>query len=270
MVILLGDAAEVLRDIKDGCIDLTVTSPPYDKIRTYSGYLYFDFKTIAKQLYRIIKNGGVVVWIVGDQTVNGDKTLTSFQQALYFKSVGFKLHDTMIFLKSGFGFPETTRYHQVFEYMFILSKGKPDTFNPIFDRNNFSAGTRTRGKQMQRQPDGSLYHDYTKDKRLRGEISMRWNVWYYPVGMINSTDDIIAFEHPATMPDRLAEDHIKSWSNEGDLILDPFAGSGTTLKAAQQLNRKWIGIEINPDYVALAKKRLTPYIQQQRLEQYIQ
>jgi len=263
-VLLLGDAALVLKDFNDGCISLTVTSPPYDNLRTYGGYS-FDFETIAKELYRLTANGGVVVWIVGDITNDGDESGTSFKQALYFKELGFRLHDTMIYYKTFQSKPEYARYVQCFDYMFILSKGKPNTFNGIKDKINNYAGSKV--KITDRNSNGTP----KPPKYVTVQnFSFRHNVWTISYPFTQGVADKLPMDHPAVMPEQLAQDHIKSWSNEGDLILDPFAGSGTTLKAAQQLNRKWIGIEINPDYIALTKKRLTPYIQQQRLEQYIQ
>jgi len=265
-MLLLGDAAKVLKDFNDNCISLTVTSPPYDKLRDYGGYS-FDFETLAKELYRVTTEGGIVVWVIGDGTEDGEETGSSFRQALGFKDIGFKLHDTMIYSKKGFSKPARNRYHQTFEYMFILSKGRPKTFNPIMDKPNSCAGMLDKENYF-RESNGS----FSKRRRynlIYRKYGMRYNVWIYDNAYAKGSPDKITSDHPATFPEQLAQDHIKSWSNEGDLILDPFAGSGTTLKAAQQLNRKWIGIEINPDYVQLAKKRLTPYVQQQRLEQFL-
>lgn len=262
-MILLGDAAEVLKDFNDNCIDLTVTSPPYDNLRFYKGNSEFNFEEIAKQLFRITKIGGVVIWVVGDATVNHNESGTSFKQALHFKKIGFKLNDTMILQTKGFSIPSSKamgRYHQVFQYIFVLSKEYVKTFNPLIDRKNKKFGQINIRKK--RTNKDQLKH--WSSKMIVSEYGMRFNVWLTNTGSSHTSDDGII--HPAMMVEDVARDLILSWSNEGDLILDPFAGSGTTLKAAHQLNRKWIGIEINPDYVQLAKKRLTPYVQQQRLE----
>lgn len=242
--IITGDSAVVLQSFPPDCIDLTVTSPPYDNLRTYNGFT-FDFETIARQLFRVTKAGGVVVWVVGDATVNGSETGTSFKQALYFMQCGFNLHDTMIYQKSGMAFPDSNRYHNVFEYMFVFSKGKPTTTNIIKDRPNKwvgKAGGNRRGGLCERD-----------------EYGARFNVWYYPNGRDNTSKDRIAFEHPAIFPEDLARDHIISWSNEGDVILDPFCGSGTTPKMASLLKRHYVGVEISAEYVALAEKRLAQY-----------
>lgn len=258
-MLLLGDSAKLLRDFNDDCIDLTVTSPPYDNIRTYEGNSSFDFKTIAQELFRVTKKGGIVVWIIGDSTIDGSETGSSFKQVLYFKEIGFKLHDTMIYKKS-WQFPQSTRYNQEFDYMFILSKGAPKSINLLYDRMNKHAIQIEHPKKMESNGE------YTDRKSyIRKHFGLRSNIWEYGIGKDNTTSDKIAYNHPAKFPEDLAEDHIKSWSNEGDLILDPFCGSGTTCKAAHQLNRKWIGIEINPNYIEIAKKRLNPYTQQQRL-----
>ena len=238
----------------DNFIDLTVTSPPYDGLRTYNGYS-FQFEDIAKELYRVTKKGGVVVWVVGDAVENGSETGTSFKQALFFMQCGFLLHDTMIYEKNGFSNPSNTRYHQVFEYMFIFSKGKLKTFNPIKDRKNLWESW---GKNTSRQKNGELV-ERKERKSYLGEMGMRYNIWKYKVGGSGmSTKDEIAHKHPAIFPELLAYDHIISWSNENDLVYDPFMGSGTTAKAAISANRKWIGSEISEEYCKIIEERLIP------------
>ena len=247
----LGDCAVLLKELDAESIDLTVTSPPYDNLRTYKGYT-FDFETIARELYRVTKQGGVVVWVVGDRTIDGDETGTSFRQALYFKEIGFNLHDTMIYRKhAAFAYdPRQNRYKQVFEYMFIFSKGKPNTYNPIADKAG--SGVNKTGSTS-RKPDGTLRkHPPVQSK----EWQDRDNVWLYNVGAQMTTKDKFAFAHPAMFPEALARDHILSWSNEGDLVLDPFLGSGTTAKMAKETGRRFIGIEIAPEYLEIAERRI--------------
>ena len=251
-VIICGEASKIMAGFEEGCIDLSVTSPPYDDLREYKGYT-FDFEAIAQQLYRVTKPGGVVVWVVGDATVNGSETGTSFRQALLFKEIGFNLHDTMIWVKAGCSFSETNRYYPIYEFMFIFSKGKPTTFNLIEDRKNKCYGDKVRGTD--RMPDGSTKQVSSKRNnlgRLIKEYGVRYNVWN-----INEEKNSRMFGHPAIFPEQLAADHIRSWSNEGDIVLDPMAGSGTTLKAARILGRKYIGIEISEEYVAIAEERLS-------------
>lgn len=251
---------DTMRRMPDNFIDLVVTSPPYDNLRDYKGYS-FPFEDIAKELFRVVKIGGVVVWIVGDATINGSETGTSFSQALYFKEIGFNLHDTMIYLKQGFANPSSNRYHQVFEYMFILSKGKIKTFNPIRDKLNNWGNTKT-GNTTQRQKDGSLRETGKKNISLYG---MRYNVWQIKnEGGWNNIDKSTKL-HPATFPEKLANDHIISWSNDGDLVYDCFMGSGTTAKMAILNNRNWIGSEMSSEYCDIANKRLEPYLQQQTM-----
>ena len=248
--IICGDCAIELQKIPDKSIDLTVTSPPYADLRDYDGYS-FDFKTIVSELLRVTKNGGIVVWIINDSVIDGSETLTSFKQALEFKECGFRVHDTMIYAKKSCRLPDPTRYHQAFEYMFVFSKGKPKTFNPINDRKNKYGGARK--KHYIREKDGIIY-GRNNDLEIV-ENGRRYNVWTYNTGFMLSTIDKIAFEHPAIFPEKLAYDHIISWSNEGDLILDPMMGSGTTWKMAKALKRNFIGIEISPRYIEIAKKR---------------
>ena len=239
--VIQGDCLEVMKGIPDKSVDMVLTSPPYDNLRDYKGYS-FNFEGIAKELYRIIKDGGVVVWVVGDATIKGSETGTSFRQALYFKEIGFNLHDTMIYAKQNPVPYHHNRYNPQFEFMFVFSKGKPKIFNPIQENTK---GFKT-GKY--RYPDGSLKIANTP---IIKETKMLNNIWYYVVGGKGNN-------HPASFPEKLAEDHILSWSNEGDTILDPMAGSGTTLKMAKKNNRNYIGIEIAPEYIEIIKNRLTP------------
>ena len=246
---------ETMARMPDNFIDLTVTSPPYDNLRDYNGYS-FDFESVAKELYRVTKQGGVVVWVVGDATVKGSETGTSFKQALYFKEIGFDLFDTMIYAKPPRGAVGNNKtYWQTFEYMFVLSKGKPKTINLIIDRKNKESREGDNGTK--RIENGELL------KVKRGgysEYGRRTNIWEYWVGKGQSTKDNIAFEHPAIFPEQLANDHIISWSNEGDIIYDPFAGSGTTGKMAILNKRKCIMSEISAEYCGIIKKRLEPII----------
>lgn len=227
-----------------------MTSPPYDDIRDYNGFS-FDFEGIARELLRVLKPGGVIVWIVGDQTKNGSETGTSFKQALYFKEIGLNLHDTMIYDKGKVVFPDANRYHNVWEYMFVFSKGAPKTFNPIADRKNKTPPKTT--ESSFRQKDGTTKKKMAKPSQ---EYGWRNNVWYCPSGYMVGTTDKGAFEHPAMFPEALAKDHIVSWSNEGDLVLDPFNGSGTTTKCAKYLKRNYIGIDISERYCEIARQRL--------------
>ena len=240
------DCLETMKRMPDNFVDMTLTSPPYDNLRDYKGYT-FDFESIARELYRVTKLGGVVVWVVGDATINGSESGTSFKQALYFKEIGFNLHDTMIYAKNNPIPQNHNRYEQQFEYMFILSKGKPKTFNPL------KLDTKTGGKTY----SWNDTNDYgTKSaKRSREEVSVvkeeknKFNIWFMNVASSDITNS-------APFPEILATDHIKSWSNEGDLIYDPMIGSGTTGKMALMLKRNYIGSEISAEYTKLAEDRI--------------
>ncbi len=235
----------------DNFIDLTVTSPPYDNLRVYKGYS-FPFEEIAKQLYRITKPGGCVVWVVSDATINGSETCTSFRQALQFVECGFNLHDTMIFQKTN-PVPQIyrKRYTNVFEYMFVFSKGAVKTHNPI------KIPCEHAGLELK----GTTYKNYSKGEQTRSKLAnpvkdekQKGNIWEYVVG--KKAVDQEAKGHPAPFPYQLAYDHIFSWTNDGDIVLDPMCGSGTTCVAAYELNRNYIGIDISEEYCELARKRL--------------
>jgi DNA modification methylase len=234
--IFTENCLETMSRIEDNFVDLVVTSPPYDDLRAYNGYS-FDFEPIAKELFRITKDGGIVVWVVGDAVKNGSESTSSFKQALYFVSLGFNLHDTMIYEKNSPSYPARAsgnRYTQIFEYMFVFSKGKPKTANLICDKPNKWAG----------------FKDFSgKLKNPVPDFSPRNNIWRY----VTSFNGV---KHPAPFPEQLALDHVLSWSVEGDVIYDPFMGSGTTAKAAVISGRNFIGSEISAEYVAIAEKRL--------------
>jgi len=247
------DCLEGMKLLPNECVDLTVTSPPYDNLRTYNGYIeqwsFEKFQAIAKELYRVTKQGGVVVWIVGDATINGSETGTSFKQALYFKEIGFNLHDTMIWNKGGFSAVGAlkTRYAPVFEYMFILTKGKIKTFNPIKDKPNKHSGKLIH--KTKRLEDGSIKKG---TPYISSEYGQRYNIWdIFPQRQKGKNC------HPAPFPEQLAQDHILSWSNEGDVVLDPFMGSGTTAKMALLNNRHFIGFEISKEYCKIANERIS-------------
>lgn len=253
------DCLDGMKQLPDKSVDLTVTSPPYDDLRSYNGYS-FDWRKTIKELYRVTKDGGVVVWIVSDQTVDGSETGTSFRQALWAKECGFNLHDTMIWNKGCFSCVGAiqTRYAPVFEYMFVFSKGKPKAFNPIKDKHNISVGKTKHGTI--RNADGTTKPMSNKGKEY-GEYGIRYNVWEMPPVVSNAERT----GHPAQFPIALASDHIKSWSNEGDMILDPFLGSGTTRIAAYDLKRKFIGFEISKEYFDKQEERYARHTAQLNL-----
>jgi len=252
---------DTMAKMTDCFVDLTVTSPPYDGLRTYNGYS-FPFEDIAKELYRVTKYGGVLVWIVGDGHIKGGESLTSFRQALFFQEIGFLVHDTIIYKKSNFAVPFKDKYHQTFEYMFILSKGKKKTFNPLIDRKNKKAG-KNGGTQTIIEADGSRSK---RDSKIIKEYGKRHNVWEYHTGNNNTTKDKVAFKHPAKFPEKLANDHIISWSNENDLVYDPFNGSGTTAKMSILNNRNWIGSEISSEYCDIIEERVKKAWEEKRKE----
>lgn len=252
--IFCTDCVEFMKNMPESSVDLTITSPPYDDLRDYNGY-DFDYERIARQLFRITKEGGVVVWVVGDKIVKGNKTLSSFKQALTFQKIGFNVHDTMIYKKKNTPFMRSNAYTNCFEYMFIFSKGSPKTFNPLKEK------TARSGYEM-------LVHNKKSDginKKTLGKLNpekTKTNIWEYAVGLGGTTRDKIAFKHPAVFPERLAEDHILSWSNPGDIVFDPMCGSGTTCKMAMLNNRNFIGCDISQEYVNIARERLSFYNQQ--------
>ena len=247
------DCVKLMGEMDENFVDLTVTSPPYDDLRSYNGY-NFDFESIAKLLFHVTKKGGVVVWVVGKKIKNGNILPTPFKQAMYFQEVGFKLHDIMIYKKKNTPFMRSNAYTNGYEFMFILSKGKPKTFNPIKVPTVRSGVERV---PQNRVADGS----YKKVFRTLGKEKVKSNIWEFAVGSGGSTNDKIAFQHPAIFPEKLAEDQIISWSNAGDLVFDPMCGSGTTLKMAKINGRDYLGCDISEEYKKIAEERLNNAVQ---------
>ena len=258
--IYCADCLNYMREhMADGIVDLTITSPVYGSLRDYHNYR-FDFESTAQELFRVTKDGGVLVWIIGDSVVNGSETAEPFKQALFFKEIGFSLWDTMIYKKSSTSFPSVGRYQQSFEYMFTFSCGAPKTFNPLMVEKSWKGSW---GLTTRRQKDGSLQSQEIKTGE--DNFKVRSNIWEYHNGYGFGAKDDIALLHPGRFPDKLAEDHVLSWSNVGDLVFDPLCGSGTTGVAALKLNRRFIGVDISEEYCAIARKRLEIYKSQVKL-----
>lgn len=262
--VIQSNCIDGMKTLEDEVIDLCVTSPPYDDLRSYndsSSWNFDTFKVVAEQLYRVMKVGGVVVWVVGDATVKGSETGSSFRQCIHFMDLGFILHDTMIYEKNGSPFParrDGNRYSQVFEYMFVLSKKtKPKTANLLCDKPNRWAGYTHFGKGTIRTKEGSLVE---RNIKPIPEFSPRNNIWKYNTGKNYSSKDDAAFEHPAIFPESLAKDHILTWSEENDLILDPFMGAGTTAVACIETNRKYLGFEVDPTYYNVCLRRIEQHV----------
>jgi DNA modification methylase len=265
--LIVGDAVNVLKTVDSETVRLTVTSPPYDTLRTYGGIPPLNFGALAEELYRVTAPGGVLVWVVNDETKAGGRTGTCFRQALAFQTLGFTLFDTMIYQKTGTSFPAKNRYTPIFDFMFVFCKGKkPKTVNLICDVPKLWAGSW--GTTTQRSRDGSLKASTAKTNRkatVRAEdgrygFKSRTNIWRIANGKkFAQPDGDLAYKHPATFPYALPYDHIRTWTREGELVLDPMAGSGTTPLAAHVLRRQYVAIDVMPESVALMKKRVDKY-----------
>lgn len=246
------DCVDFMDSMQPDCIDLTVTSPPYDDLRNYNGY-HFNFEAVAKGLYKVTKVGGIVVWVVNDKVKNGNRSLTSFRQALFFQECGFNVHDVMIYKKKNTPFMRSNAYTNCYEFMFVFSKGKPKCFVPLTE------STVRQGFEMVVHNKGADAVNKKVLKELKA-AKTKTNIWEYAVGLHGSTSDREAFKHPAIFPEKLAEDHILSWTQESDIVFDPMCGSGTTLKMAKKHNRRYLGCDISAEYVALATERLADYL----------
>lgn len=254
------DCLEGMKKLENESVDMILTSPPYEDLRKYKGFV-FDFDKTLPELWRVLKRGGVVVWVVGDKTKNGSETGTSFKQAIKFMEIGFNLHDTMIYSSDKPPLSHN-RYEQKFEYMFVFSKGKPKTFNPIREKCKY-AGESKKARTFRQNSDGDISETHGKGSVKNEKI--KGNIWFYPTGYNKSTKDKIAFKHPAIFPEDLARDHILSWTQKGNIVLDPFMGSGTTGKMCVLTQRHYIGFEICGEYCEIARERI--HIGEEELKQ---
>ena len=252
-----GDCLQIMPELEP--VDLTITSPPYDNLRNYKGYK-FEFENMANELFRVTKKGGVVIWVVNDATIKGSETGTSFKQALYFKDTGFNIHDTMIYKKLNYVPLTHNRYEQSFEYMFVFSKGTPNIFNPIKIPCKYPGKVEKYGLNRRQNHGKNHSMRLYKNTELKATkvTKISPNIFEYTLGREKTG-------HPAPFPEKLANDHIISWSNEHDTIFDPMAGSGTTLKMAEQLNRKWIGCETSEEYCEMIAKRVEQERKQRKM-----
>lgn len=243
-----GDAVDILnRKFSENSIALTVTSPPYENLRNYKGYS-FDARAMLEAIYRVTRPGGICVWVIGDK-INGGRSLASFDHAFIGRECGFIVHDVMIYQKKNTPFMRSNAYTNCYEFMFVFSKGKPGTFNPLkipTKRSGWETAVSNKG------PDAVNRKRPVELKKTKTKT----NIWQYAVGLGGSTRDRIAFKHPAVFPEKLAQDHILSWSNPGDVVLDPMCGSGTTCKMAQINDRQWVGIDISKEYISIARERM--------------
>ena len=261
---MCGDHLQVLASFPDNSIDLIITSPPYDDLRSYQGYRYIYY-LFGMTVSRILKQGGVMVYIIGDQVKHNSESLSSYRHIEFFHSIcNLNLHDTMIYEKSCFANPSSTRSHQIWEYMFVLSKGKPKTIHLLKDRPN---KTKYNFGKSRRKVDGSMTYAGDTERIQLDEFGNRFNIWRYNTAKGSIATDEYAHTHPAIFPEDLAEDHIRMWSNEGDVVLDPMCGSGTVCKMAHKLHRNYIGIDCSQEYCDIAKKRVN-YIDQQTKEKH--
>lgn len=247
------ECVDGMRALPPASIPLTITSPPYDQTFEYGGHLWDHekFMLVARELWRVAMQGGVVSWVVRDQIADGDQSASSFRQALFFKGLGFRLHNTIIIEKQIIRGISRVRYGVAPEFAFVFSKGRPRTINLIEDKENKFGGRHMRFSTRSR--------DGTKCKTAKALIrpfGVRGNVWRYTTGSRVTAKEDYAYDHPALMPERLAHDLIVSWSRPGDLVLDPFGGAGTTAKMALLGHRRYLSMEAHRPYHDLAVRRM--------------
>lgn len=243
-----GECSKVMSGWPADCIDMVLTSPPYADLLNYRGFK-FDLAAIARQLFRVLKDGGVMVWVIGDKTVDYSRQMIPYTHAFGLRDAGFCIYDVMIYSKPAGRYMNRYRYPNVYEHMIVASKGKPKTFNPIMVKTKKPGDSRNT-TILHRDADNNRTLGY----RTTAEERPHDNIWKYSPGF--GAVDRYAFEHPAVFPEKLARDQIISWSNPNDIVLDPMCGSGTTLKMARVYGRRYAGIDVAPEYLEIVRRRL--------------
>ncbi len=250
--IICGDCVDVMKKMPSNSIDLVVTSPPYDSVRKYNGFSY-DLHKTGEELFRILKDGGIIAMVIQDQTKNFGKSLTSFRTVVdWVDNIGFKLFETVIYRKHGTeGAWWTHRFRVDHEYMPIFIKGERPAF---FNKEPLKIPSIHGGKVMtgsgNRRTDGKTTKTIT---RPINAMKCRGTIWDY----LNAGDkNPLKRKHPAVFPDKIPHDFIQCFCPPGGIVLDPFVGSGSTAVSAKQLNRNYIGIDISKEYCQLAEERL--------------
>jgi DNA modification methylase len=247
-----AESSVALKKLPDNCIDIVVTSPPYDRIRDYNGF-ECNLHNIGEQLSRVLKDGGIIVMVIQDQTKDFGKSLTTFRTILdWCDNFNLKLFETVIYKKHGAeGAWWTKRFRVDHEYIPVFLKGKRPAY---FTKEHLKIPSKHAGKTMTgcatRLTNGSTL----KSKKLKiNPTKCRGTIWDY---VTCGDGGKLKHEHPATFPDKIPVDFIETFCPPGGIVLDPFMGSGTTALAALNLGRNFLGFDISNEYVSLANKRV--------------
>lgn len=252
MRLLTGDACEILPTIRESSVDLTVFSPPYDGLRDYKGKPSFDMAVLGREILRVTKEGGVCCMVIQDATKNGAKSLTSFRTACLFADLGWRLFECCIYSRAGVpGAWWTKRFRVDHEYIFIFTRG--DGLPRRFDKTSLMVESKYAGITAGGTKRTTKGDFVAIKKTVISPLKCRGTIWHYAAS--NTERNKTKSEHPATYPDSLARDIISCFSKEGDLVLDPMMGSGTTGIASVNMGRRFLGIEISVQYMEIAKRR---------------
>ena len=275
---------ETMQRIESNSIDMVLTSPPYANARakTYGGIDADDyinwFIPIAKEIYRILKPTGSFILNIGDNTIDGETHLYTFEIPIVLKrEIGFKFIDPLIWHK------KTTppgkfknRFKDGWEFCFHFSKTLDIKFNPyaVAEKTtqvSIDRALRHKDTHIMKSTTGSGFNNPNKNLKERrnrqtgsgfgtDDNYMDSLEMALPMNVIYCSPETRNMNHSAPFPIEIPVFFIKAFTDENDIIYDPFLGSGTTAEAALRLNRKFIGSEIKTEYVSTANNRIKEHL----------
>lgn len=258
-----------MKQFSSESIDLIFTSPPYDTRRSYGGVDASNYnewlKPILAEFQRILKPTGNLLFNIGNKWQNWKSHTYVYDIPSLAESCRLRfIHD--IIWKQGSGFALPIKMIDEYEhiYWFNTTEGQP-TFYPDSLRHPYKKSSIQRYKA-----------DFRNCRFVEDRLLGKWNGDYVhrepnPLGALPfniiemSAETENPYQHPAVFPMHLARYIISGWSKAGDVVLDPFVGSGTTIASAKELHRKWIGIDIKPEYCEMSQRRINDTVVSRRL-----
>jgi site-specific DNA-methyltransferase (adenine-specific) len=261
--LILGDCKNELKNLEDNSIDLIFTSPPYADNRkdTYGGVSpeeYIDwFLPISQELLRVLKPSGTFVLNIKEKVTEGERNTYVIELILEMRKQGWLWTEEFIWHKKNcYPGKWPNRFRDSWERLIQFNKNKK--FNMYQDSVMVPVGNWAKSR-LKNLSETDMVRDNSKVGSGFGKKIANWinRELVYPTNVLHFATECGNKNHSAAFPEELPEWFIKLFTLEQDLVLDPFMGSGTTIKVAQRLNRNFIGIEILPEYFQMVEEDIT-------------